>query len=162
MKELVRCEVCDLDIPKTSFPGHKSGHVRRGEIPKRDYSKLVHQCNECEATFATGSKLWGHRRRIHRDFSEIRTDGCRKRRLIAERGSTCEVCELGEWMQNPMPIEIDHIDGNPQNNVRENLRLICPNCHAQTDTYKGRNIGRNGKTERSKKMKKYYDRKYRG
>ena len=39
------------------------------------------------------------------------------------------------------PLELDHTDGNPLNNQLDNLRLICPNCHAQTETYKGKNMG---------------------
>ena len=42
---------------------------------------------------------------------------------------------------NTLPLEIDHIDGNSENNSEENLRLICPNCHSLTETYKGANRG---------------------
>lgn len=40
-----------------------------------------------------------------------------------------------------IPLEIDHVDGNWKNNTEENLRLICPNCHSLTSTYKGANKG---------------------
>ena len=54
----------------------------------------------------------------------------------------CEVCRRTEWNGRPIPLELDHIDGDRLNNLLENLRLLCPNCHAQTPTYRGRNIGR--------------------
>jgi hypothetical protein len=43
-------------------------------------------------------------------------------------------------MGRPIPLELDHIDGHHWNNSLDNLRLLCPNCHAQTPTYKARNI----------------------
>jgi hypothetical protein len=46
-----------------------------------------------------------------------------------------------------VPLEVDHIDGNWRNNLEENLRLLCPNCHSLTDTYKGLNKGR-GRSQR--------------
>ena len=64
-----------------------------------------------------------------------------KNYLIDSRGYVCEVCGISEWMGQPAPIELDHKDGNPLNNDLTNLRLICPNCHAQTKTYKGKNKG---------------------
>ena len=42
---------------------------------------------------------------------------------------------------NTLPLEIDHIDGNSENNSEENLRLICPNCHSLTANYRGANRG---------------------
>lgn len=52
----------------------------------------------------------------------------------------CSSCKLSEWMGQKIPIEIDHINGIHTDNRIENLRFLCPNCHALTDTYKGRNI----------------------
>ena len=52
----------------------------------------------------------------------------------------CEICNLTEWNGYPIPLEVNHIDGNSHNHVLENLELICPNCHAQTSTYRGKNI----------------------
>lgn len=51
----------------------------------------------------------------------------------------CTSCNLTEWLNEPIPLELDHIDGNNTNNEVTNLRLLCPNCHARTDTYRGKN-----------------------
>jgi len=73
----------------------------------------------------------------------LKTVGVRslKNYLIDCRERKCEVCGITQWMGKPAPVELDHRDGNPTNNELSNLRLICPNCHAQTNTYKGRNMG---------------------
>lgn len=52
----------------------------------------------------------------------------------------CSICKLREWNSKPIPLEIDHINGEHYDNRIDNLRFICPNCHAQTDTYKGKNM----------------------
>jgi hypothetical protein len=67
-----------------------------------------------------------------------------KRRLL-EAGllvRECAECERDEWNGEPIPLELDHINGDRTDNRLENVRLVCPNCHAQTPTYRGRNIGR--------------------
>lgn len=64
-----------------------------------------------------------------------------KIRLFAEglKEKICEICLLESWNGMPIPLELDHIDGNKKNHLYSNLRILCPNCHAQTDTYRGKN-----------------------
>lgn len=52
---------------------------------------------------------------------------------------SCEYCQTSTWMGKPVPLELHHVDGNRHNNVLDNLKIICPNCHAQTDTNSGKN-----------------------
>lgn len=60
-----------------------------------------------------------------------------KKRLIVEGffKEKCSICELEKWRGKKIPLELDHINGDRHNNKLENLRLLCPNCHAQTPTY---------------------------
>jgi hypothetical protein len=51
----------------------------------------------------------------------------------------CFHCKLENWMGKLIPLEVHHIDGNPSNNIINNLDLICPNCHALTDNYRSKN-----------------------
>lgn len=70
-----------------------------------------------------------------------------KRYLIYAEGHHCNKCKTKEWNGLPIPLELEHIDGNSLNNDLDNLKLLCPNCHAQTPTYKGANRG-NGRHAR--------------
>jgi len=70
-----------------------------------------------------------------------------KRYLLEIKGHQCEICGQSEWMEQPIPIILDHINGHADDWRVTNLRLICPNCDAQTPTYKGKNIG-NGRHKR--------------
>jgi len=64
-----------------------------------------------------------------------------RKRLVKEGvlEERCANCGLNEWLGRPMPLELDHIDGDRYNQEIDNLRLLCPNCHALTPTYRGRN-----------------------
>ena len=49
------------------------------------------------------------------------------------------MCGLSEWINGKLVLELDHINGDHTDNRIENLRYLCPNCHSQTDTFRGRN-----------------------
>jgi hypothetical protein len=78
------------------------------------------------------------------------------RRYLAEKfGSKCLIC--GWSKKHPItgvvPLKMDHIDGNSENNSEENLRLLCPNCHALTPFYKNLNKGKGRKWRMDKYIK---------
>lgn len=88
-----------------------------------------------------------------------------KKRLLKEGllEYKCNNCGIVDWDGKPLALHLDHINGIGDDNRIENLRLLCPNCHSQTDTFAGRNIKINrretpqGKEPRIKKIK--YSRK---
>lgn len=64
-----------------------------------------------------------------------------KNRLIKEGIfiNKCAICGICEWNNKTVYLELDHIYGNRVNHYLYNLRLLCPNCHSQTDTYRSKN-----------------------
>lgn len=123
------------------------------EIPFKGYSHTHTYCNnQCQADHRAALAI-----EKFRPLWEAGKDIGRPRQrkfLTEERGYKCEVCGLSDWQGNPITLQVDHINGDAENNDRSNLRLICPNCHSQTDTFAGAN---KGKGRWSKGLKKYYE-----
>ena len=66
-----------------------------------------------------------------------------KKRLLKAgiKKNKCEICGIESWNGSILRMQLDHIDGNSHNHKLENLRMICPNCHSQTETYCGKQNG---------------------
>lgn len=80
-----------------------------------------------------------------------------KRYLINKLGHRCIICNLTEWQGQPIPLTLDHIDGNSDNWDVNNLRLICANCDRLQPTYGSKNIGKGRSILRNqKRMNRYY------
>lgn len=100
-------------------------------------------CRACGATGLTGSKKFCNvhcqgpgMRKIRAERGELRTSASLKLYLLENTPGVCVECgQGGEHNGKPLTLQMDHIDGNSDNNSLTNLRLLCPNCHTQTPTY---------------------------
>ena len=95
--------------------------------------------NECRYSFTEKQIIEGNGFRIAVRNYLIRKKNC------------CFICGITDWNEKPISLEMDHIDGNCKNNRLENVRLLCPNCHSQTDTFRVKNKGNS-----SRKRYQYY------
>ena len=78
---------------------------------------------------------------LEKVLTEAKSRNTVKRHLI-EAGileNVCEVCGLRDWLSRPLVMELDHRNGIRNDHRLENLRMLCPNCHSQTETHGARN-----------------------
>lgn len=115
-----------------------------------------HSYYECRAKFGFNSMSWYKARQrgeirsrpLAKPIDEIlRTS--RSRRTVKTRlmqagilKNRCDECGIDEWQGKPLSIHVDHINGVRDDHRLVNLRMLCPNCHSQTETYGGKNVGR--------------------
>lgn len=83
----------------------------------------------------------------------LKSDKSRRLWLMKARGHQCELCGNTEWLSKPIALELDHLDGNAENNKADNLRLLCPNCHATTPQWKGAVKGKEGSRYRLRRKR---------
>jgi Zn finger protein HypA/HybF involved in hydrogenase expression len=76
----------------------------------------------------------------------FKEDSCYSNEMVKQRivnqnllEYKCVKCGIDSWQGESIVLDLDHINGNNRDNRLQNLRYLCPNCHSQTDTYKGRN-----------------------
>ena len=127
-KEISRCVNCDKEF--------KSHHSSSG----------TYCSNKCQQDLV-------FKERIKEIEGGIEfTSKIMKRYLIFKHGNKCQNINCGWDWSKECPIELEHIDGNSDNNKLENLTLLCPNCHSLTPTYKAKNKG-NGRHKRRERYK---------
>lgn len=129
------------DDLKAAYKKHKHLAKMAAELNVPEVS-IWRRCKQLGLEFANG----GARQKI--ELSEIiegkhpqyQTNKL-KNRLLKEgiMENKCSCCGISEWNNKPITMQLDHIDGNSNNHVLNNLRLLCPNCHSQTDTWCGKN-----------------------
>ena len=75
-----------------------------------------------------------------KDWTDYSRVSYLKPHLIKLRSHKCEICQLTEWLNSPIILEVHHVDGNRTNNELSNLQLLCCNCHALTDNWRNRKM----------------------
>ncbi len=107
---------------------------------------------------------------LNSNYDELKFENLRFR-IKYEQNEKCNKCGLNEWLNQPLILELEHKDGNHFNNKRDNLEMLCPNCHSQTETWRGRNkknqrlkallsvnlAAKGGNYNRCHKLKREYD-----
>lgn len=108
-------------------------------------------CSNCSATFRREQlhKIWEKEQKFP-------TQVAARTYLLYKNGNKCEICKETEWTGKPIPLVMDHIDGNSDNHSFDNCRLICRNCDGLLDTYCNKNKG-NGASRNKKKLQRYHN-----
>ncbi|MNM09740.1 HNH endonuclease [compost metagenome] len=114
----------------------------------------MYKCEYCNREFNTAGNLSNHLKHKHKikmtkleDILVINSTYKNTNRLkdwIVREGLLkyeCQECGISpEWNGKPLRLQLDHINGVNNDNRLENLRILCPNCHTQTENYSARNI----------------------
>lgn len=113
-------EIKNLDLDTSHFSGQAWNKGRK--LPscyRKPLSEVLQTDSPCSS--------WNLKKRLFKEG-------------VFER--KCYRCGLTEWLDEPISLELEHINGDHNDNRKENLTILCPNCHAQTPTYRGKNIAR--------------------
>ena len=149
-----KCENCNCEHNGTYGSGRfcsskcargYSTKEKRNEINVRVSEKLKGRYNK--KRFLTEDELKQLKNKLRKtwdeklfnsDFNSLGLDS-KRRRVILEQDCKCNNCGNDKWLGYDIMLEIEHKDGNHSNNNRENLEMLCPNCHSLTTTWRGRN-----------------------
>lgn len=110
------------------------------------YPLIKRKCTGCDTLtyteYCTYHCSTRHKRKVRLENGTI-NPRIAKDHLLEIYGNKCFHCGIENFYNNkPISMELDHIDGNRTNNFESNFRLLCPNCHSQTETYKAKNYWR--------------------
>lgn len=143
---------CSDECRKVSYDKQRKGNCRSKQILTKicEFCGKPFQTKNLKARFCSNecssNKLKEDR---YKDFIENNEKYCRgnytprgfvREQFMSEQGGVCAICGCKqEHNGKPLVFVLDHIDGDASNNKRENLRMICPNCDSQLDTFKSKN-----------------------
>jgi hypothetical protein len=125
------------DSMKTSQKGMQS-IKNLHEINSERFAKVKYDREQDIEAYNNKKKQERAERFMNKNFGDLGIDA-KRARIMHEQGYRCHKCGLAEWFDEPIALEVEHIDGEHSNNKRENLIALCPNCHSLTTTWRGRN-----------------------
>ena len=160
---MTNCLYCNKLLVKRDDESNKKFNQRKYcniSCSNKRYTrkKLTKQCLMCKKLIRSYKVYCSNKCRNHNSFGQKRMLLCfenkiyissvRLKKLMFKFGvkqTKCECCNLELWNNKPLSLALHHIDGDKLNNRLDNLQILCPNCHSQTDNYgsKNKNICKN-------------------
>lgn len=145
MKKCLKCGVehaklgthCSRKCANSRVFSEESKRKKR-EANKGKYLRKTPPSPEETASTIVKIKAWAFEKYRTTSFEDLGVIN-KKRRVIEEQQNKCNHCGISEWNGQPIVLEFEHKDGDRKNNSRDNVECICPNCHSQTKTWRGRN-----------------------
>ena len=150
------CFVCDVEFQPKNRPSNPSKPFCSSSCAARHNNPLrrTNTCMWCTRKIPKSNKYCSNSCQAHHRSEQKLEQWLQsgelpphpgawlKRYLLSLQSGRCGICwMINEWRKEPLVFVLDHIDGNPENNHRDNLRLVCPNCDSQLPTFKARNRG---------------------
>lgn len=166
-RETKNCEFCNIEFTSIKSDNRKFCS-KNCSVNSQKNENEIKKCILCKSEFLIDGRNKSKNRKFcsticHRKYEEnlrfvkLEFNGSvssktAKLYLIKKHGERCMECgwDKKNVVTNKVPVELEHIDGNSENNNLDNLKLLCPNCHSLTPTYKALNKG-NGRHKRRKK-----------
>lgn len=163
LKNPIKCKYCSTELcyekRNQKFCNHscfaKFSNSRRGKKVPREQT-----CVNCNMVFCDRKKIQKYcSKKCQQTYQRLMSVKNKTasissiKKYLVGLNNSCSICGLpNTWNNKKIVMVLDHIDGNSSNNDLSNLRLVCPNCDSQLDTYKSKNIG-NGRFSRKKRYK---------
>jgi len=166
-----KCKLCKSILPydkrNNKFCGHSCAAAFNNKGVRRHgkSNKRLDNCLNCTKKLSGNQKkfcsktcdaIYRNKQTDNKIILAGSIDGFKqataRKSILRQRGLKCEICGIATWNNQPVPVVLDHINGNPYDNKLSNLRIICLNCNGLTPTYAGRNYG-NGRYSRRKRYK---------
>lgn len=159
----ITCQQCHVQFEK-KYKNHRfcsrscaGAFGNTGRIPSEETKRKIRETNR--VTHRSRPDLLEKQERIRQERREKAAikaitapwdelgNAARKVRVLHEQDGRCNHCNINEWRGKPIVLEIEHKNGDRTDHRRENLEAICPNCHSQTPTWRGRNLTNTGKAK---------------
>lgn len=122
------------DKKKKSVSAKKSDKLKNSLSKLRIFNK---QINNYKNNIEKIKKTWNDKI-MNENFDSLSYER-KKKRVVLEQNNKCNHCGIDTWNNKPLILELEHKDGDNKNNLRDNLEALCPNCHSQTSTWRGKN-----------------------
>ena len=106
------------------------------------YNPKVSRGYYCSLKCSSGRKVQNDERYKLFLLGKLHYRGALRKFVLKKQGHICSICKNTTWNGAPIPLWLDHIDGNASNNLPSNLRMLCLNCDAQGNTFGNKNKGK--------------------